>query len=963
MVPVRVLGLLLCVKLWGGTEDLRLVDGGGRCAGRVEVKHRDEWGSVCNYNFDWDARWAAVVCQQLGCGAVAHASVYAPFGQGTGRIWLQPFFCRGDEKTLQDCPHFGWGEHFCGHERDVGVTCRDAVELRLVGGEDPCAGRVEVKLQGRWGTVADESWTMEDAEVVCRQLGCGSAINSYDASSRFGRGDGPINLAIVSCRGDEATLWDCEIRGWGPYTGVHNFDTAVVCQGFARLIGGDGACDGRLEVWQHRAWASVCEDHVDMKAAQVLCQELGCGAALAIHGTGWFESGAGLRWDQGFKCTGTEPLLSRCSRQPPRGQGCTSHANIVCSPYTGFRLVGNSSSCTGRVEVELGGTWGSLCATGWDLPDTHVLCHHLGCGPAATVPPGGSFGSGDGPLQRHALVCSGSERHPGECPTAVLGEPACPPGHAAAINCSGIAEPLRLVEGESRCEGRLEVATRPGAWARVLAGLWDDWGASVVCRQLGCGVPEKVYAMAGSDTAELQGLWCAGTEENVAQCNVSGTAATPTSGPEEVAIVCSGSQRVRLVGGPGRCAGRVEVYVNGTWATVCQDTWDLLDATVACRQLGCGVALAAPSSARFGASTGPLWLGAGGCTGMEVSLWDCPASAWHGCQRGGGAGAVCSEQLSLRLVGSSSRCSGHLEVLYNGTWGRVCANGTSPATAAAACRQLGCGDGGKLMAASARASAPAWLAWVSCKEGSRSLWQCPLAPWHLQACSPGGDTIIACDKDIDGRSGTPTLSPGSHCPDGADCTDDPSSITPTAVARTVPVPTILCIVLGTLLCLTLGALAVQTCRARAWCQGPGRAAGAMGDAVYEELEYALTPAYQEMPSRFGSLSEGSETKLPYYTGDDVEESDPKAASDSPALLEHGAPDGYDDATAVPEESPAPSTGDVSKGVARPSWGCVSPTGGSSPPPSPPEATTDPLAQPPRDTDYDDADVSTLATSL
>ncbi|NXK14894.1 C163A protein, partial [Herpetotheres cachinnans] len=618
--------------------DLRLVDGGGPCAGRVEVKHEGEWGSVCNYNFDWDARWAAVVCRQLGCGAVAQASVYAPFGQGTGRIWLQPFFCRGDEETLQECPHFGWGEHFCGHERDVGVTCRDAVELRLVAGGSPCAGRVEVKLQGHWGTVADQNWNMEDAGVVCRQLGCGAATNSYDASSRFGRGDGPINLALVSCHGDEATLWDCEIRGWGPYTGVHNFDSAVVCQGFARLVGGDGACNGRLEVWQHQAWASVCEDHVDMKAAQVLCQELGCGAALAVHGTGWFEAGTGLLWDQGFQCTGTEPLLSHCSRQPPRGQGCTSHASIICSPYTDFRLVGNSSSCAGRVEVKSGGTWGSLCATGWDLPDAHVLCHHLGCGPAATVPPGGSFGSGDGPLQRDAFVCSGSERHPGECPTVVLGEAACPPGHAAAVNCS---------------------------------------------------------------------------------------AAAPARSPPCPA----GSQRVRLAGGPGRCAGRVEVYVNGTWGTVCQDTWDLLDATVTCHQLGCGMALAAPGSARFGPGTGPLWLDAGGCAGTEASLWDCPVSAWHSCQRGGGAGAICSEQLSLRLVGTSSRCSGHLEVLYNGTWGRVCANGTSPATADAACRQLGCGDGGRLMAISTRASAPAWLAWVGCEEGARSLWQCPLAPW------------------------------------------------------------------------------------------------------------------------------------------------------------------------------------------------------------------------------------------
>ncbi|NXX60877.1 SRCRM protein, partial [Scopus umbretta] len=88
-----------------------------------------------------------------------------------------------------------------------------------------------------------------------------------------------------------------------------------------------------------------------------------------------------------------------------------------------------------------------------------------------------------------------------------------------------LAVPLRLVEGESRCDGRLEVATSPGAWARVSAGLWDAQRASVVCQQLGCGTLEKVYAVPGSGTL---GLPCAGTEENLAQCNVSGTAAAPT---------------------------------------------------------------------------------------------------------------------------------------------------------------------------------------------------------------------------------------------------------------------------------------------------------------------------------------------------------------------------------------------------------------------------------------------------
>ncbi|NXT00112.1 C163A protein, partial [Jacana jacana] len=533
---------------------LRLVGGGGRCAGRVEVKHDGEWGSVCVYDFDWDANWATVVCRQLGCGSVARASIYAPFGEAAGRIWLHPFFCRGSEKELQNCPHFGWGQHFCGHNWDVGVTCREAVELRLAAGGGPCAGRVEVKLQGRWGTVGDDHWDMEDATVVCRQLGCGPAAGAYAATSRFGKGDGPVSLALVDCHGHEATLWDCEIRGWGPYNAIHDFDTAVVCQGFAQLVGGPGACAGRLEVWHDQAWVGVCQEDMDMQAARVVCRELGCGEALAFPVPGRFGAGTGPLWQGRFNCTGTESLLASCARQPARAQGCSAHAAIICSPYTGFRLAGDGSGCAGRVEVEAGGTWGSLCATGWDLPDAHVLCHHLGCGPSVPfVPPGGSFGGGDGPLWPDAFGCSGSERHPGQCPTTVLGEPLCPPGHAAAVNCSG--------------------------------------------------PPEGVATTLTGSSQEV--------------------ATTPTSSPEEVAIICSGSRQVRLAGGPGHCAGRVEVYMEGTWATVCQEDWDLPDATVVCRQLGCGTALEALGSDHYGPGTEPPWLDAGGCSGSEATLWDC----------------------------------------------------------------------------------------------------------------------------------------------------------------------------------------------------------------------------------------------------------------------------------------------------------------------------------------------------
>ncbi|XP_025921811.1 scavenger receptor cysteine-rich type 1 protein M130-like, partial [Apteryx rowi] len=415
---------------------------------------------------------------------------------------------------------------------DIGVTCSDAVELRLVNGGGPCAGRVEVKLRGQWGTVADHEWDVEDAEVVCQQLGCGSAKSAYDWT-RFGKGSGPIHLTVVDCRGNESALWDCAIKGWGSYNGTHGQDVGVACQGFVQLAGGNGTCSGRVEVRQGRSWATLCEAHMDLNAAHVICKELGCGAALAVTGAARFGAGAGPIWDGGFECAGNESLLSACNRRLPHGQGCT-HANdagVVCSPYTGFRLANGSTECTGRVELEVRGTWGSLCDAGWDVPDAQVLCHHLRCGSAASVPRGGYFGTGSGPLWRDTFHCSGTESHLGECPATVLGIPACSPGRAAAVNCSGSgsAEPLRLVDGESRCDGRLEVDLH-GAWGRVLEQQWDASGASVVCRQLQCGVAQKAYTAPipgpGSSPVGLSGLRCMGTEARLAQCSPSEGSAT-----------------------------------------------------------------------------------------------------------------------------------------------------------------------------------------------------------------------------------------------------------------------------------------------------------------------------------------------------------------------------------------------------------------------------------------------------
>ena len=104
---------------------------------------------------------------------------------------------------------------------------------------------------------------------------------------------------------------------------------------------------------------------------------------------------------------------------------------------------------------------------------------------------------------------------------------------------------------------------------------------------------------------------------------------------------------VRLAGGDTLLEGRVEVFLLGHWGTVCDNSWDFLDAIVVCRQLGNLQAVEAPRSAFFGAGSGPSWYYRVYCTGREHNLTECSKNTYNfgsACSHSRDAGAVCSSQ-------------------------------------------------------------------------------------------------------------------------------------------------------------------------------------------------------------------------------------------------------------------------------------------------------------------------------
>ncbi|KAL8583915.1 hypothetical protein ACOMHN_009668 [Nucella lapillus] len=654
-------------------------DSNAEDTGPVEVQYLGVKGRICA--LDWDDQDATVFCKTKGYGsglAYTHSNKHDyKTHLAIGPYLMSGFECKGNETDLMDCPHndrLSMGNCSSGHSAGVACYNNAGVKYRLVNGTES-RGRVEMSLDGEWGTVCNDEWDDKDAQVFCRSMNFTDGVAR--PVSEFGQGTGTMWLTDVQCQGTEAAIHQCphsgfseELKdtGWWDWFSVcadHSDDAAVYCYKNVRLTRLKSDMGG-LQVYHKGQWVSVCDHTFDDNAATAACRGLdkGWNYGLAIKGSAFDPMDIPMKI-QSIQCKQNESDIVDCDIQDMGSCPSGHYASVACSeePFKdeGFKVrITNdslSSEAWGIVEVSKKGLWRKICHQGWNGKDADVVCRQIGYKGGVSYT---HIINHIRPIGYRNFTCTGTETTLDQChyeSTPDLEDCAYSDYDAGVVcyNSTGVSYALG---GGNGTAGRVEIHY-DGEVGAVCSHYWAFNDSRVFCRSLGFhdglpisrpnseDTPPRLYNML------INAPFCMGNEPFLLDCLTSGFNTSYMS------YVCYGEAfvqcynitleitKTRLMladGTVGTDEGRLEVYLSGPdiWGTVCDDYWDDFDASVACVQHGYlwGVAI---TNLTYGQGEGQIWLDNVECSGTEKNVGDCIHRGFgtHNCWHWEDAGVKC----------------------------------------------------------------------------------------------------------------------------------------------------------------------------------------------------------------------------------------------------------------------------------------------------------------------------------
>ncbi|XP_052266898.1 uncharacterized protein LOC127868846 isoform X3 [Dreissena polymorpha] len=458
-----------------------------------------------------------------------------------------------------------------------------------------------------------------------------------------------------------------------------------------RLVGGKTPFSGRLEVEHNRKWGTVCADEFTVNSAKVVCRMLGFTDTkyAEVVKPDVFGPGSGVIMLDSLTCHGNESDISQCSHEPWGVSDCSPSEDIGVHCHTHMRLTSGSTTHDGQVEVNISGIWEPICSENFTLSEARVVCGMMGF----------IFNGAELKISNIArynflptsYTCEGYEIDVSMCEKINI---TCSQPYAAFVNCR---TPIRLVNGTSAQSGRVEVEYR-GMWGTICDDGFDDLEAKVICRMLdfsdkGAKSYGRAYFGAGTGPVTINEMRCIGTENDISDCKSSEWLSSKNCGHnEDASVECK--TEVRLVNGPTKFSGRLEISTGSVWKTVCSDLVDNKTAMVVCKMLGfVGGNISVYDDGRFG--SGLMKTHGYDCNGNETDIVHCNQNEFApSCSNGTSVGFNCYAITPIRLLEGTAMFNGRIEIYQrensaNGDWREICYNHLTTKDAMVMCRMIG----------------------------------------------------------------------------------------------------------------------------------------------------------------------------------------------------------------------------------------------------------------------------------